>query len=466
MRWPTPSVAASLTVGIGLVSLAVFAAAGLLIQRALERDLIEADRATLRGKISVVLHFADEAARSGDRPAFLHHLDDLRIGHHGLHVWISEADGKLVYGTGTVTTVDPGRGLLSPSQVVVDYAQAELPETSPWPRGLLRIAAEVTPRTNLLERNARTLLAACAFGVAAIVAISWLAIRRSLQPVTQLSNEASAITPRSLGTRLTIPPGTAEVAGLVRSFNGLLDRLEEAYAQLQSFNANVAHELRTPLASLITGSQIALSSARSRDDLREVLSSNLEELQLLSALVSDMLFLSRADTGDRAEGLETMQLGSEADKALRYCEALMHDHGVRGERVGDAAALCNPALVRRAIVNLLTNAIRHTAAPGCVRIALDKAEGRARVSVENPGSPIAPDVQARMFDRFYRSDVLHSGHGLGLAIVAAIAHMHGGTVFVDRSGGSNRIGFTLQQPDEPKDNGLERQRSRDHLTNL
>jgi two-component system heavy metal sensor histidine kinase CusS len=289
----------------------------------------------------------------------------------------------------------------------------------------------------------------CSLGVAGSVALSWLAIRRCLRPVTQLSNEAGAMTPRSLGRRLTAPPDGAEVAGLVRSFNQLLDRLEEAYAQLQAFNANVAHELRTPLASLVTGTQVTLSSIRSRDELLDALTSNLEEVELLNALVNDMLFLSRADMGDRAEGIESVDLEHEVDKALHYCEAMLHEHAIDAQRVGHASVLCNPALVRRAIVNLLTNAIRHTAPKGVVRVVIECGAETISLCVENPGPPIDAAVRTRMFDRFYRADAARSrhqpGHGLGLAIVAAIARMHGGTVFTTHSGGKNRVGLILQR---------------------
>ena len=111
MTWRHPSIAARLTAGLGVVALVVFSTAGWLLQRALESELVEADRLKLAGKISVVLHFIDEAYRSGDRAALFHHLDDLRIGHDGLHVWLVTEAGATVYGASSTneTKIPPGR---------------------------------------------------------------------------------------------------------------------------------------------------------------------------------------------------------------------------------------------------------------------------------------------------------------------------------------------------------------------
>lgn len=451
MTWRHPSIAARLTAGLGVVALVVFSTAGWLLQRALESELVDADRMKLAGKVSVVLHFIDEANRSGDRAALFHHLDDLRIGHDGLHVWLFDEAGEAIYGAssanGTTVAPRPAPG------VRADVTETALPSASLWPAGRLRVAIESGPRDELLRSHLATLVLICALGVGSTVLLSWVAIGRCLRPVSQLSAEASDITPSSMGRRLTVPPEGAELTGLVRAFNQALDRLEDAYAQLQAFNANVAHELRTPLASLVTGTQVTLSSPRSREDLREVLMSNLEELQLLNALVNDMLFLSRADRGDRAEGLEDVALGSEADKAIRYCDGLLQEAGVAAERSGDATAVCNSPLVLRALVNLLTNAIRHSRTGDTIRVLIESNHGLVALSVLNPGIEIPAQVRAQMFDRFYRADSSRSrgqaGHGLGLAIVAAVARMHGGTVFVERIGQANRVGLTLPARDNP-----------------
>lgn len=445
LRW---SIAARLTFGLGLAALLVFVAAAAVLQHALASDLDAAYRAEVAGKTAVVLHFVEEASRSADRSALSHHLQDLRLGHRGLYIWITAADGTQVYGSGVPGT-DAGQGEVAPAVSSAAYLQeSTLPPTSPWPGGRLLVGLDKAPRDELLSAHLASIVLVCSVGLAITVLLSWVAIRHGLRIVSHLSAEARSITPERPGKRLTEPPPEVELNGLIRTFNSVLDRLERAHEQLEAFNANVAHELRTPLAAMITGAHVTLSAPRSSEDLRSALASNLEELEQLNGLVNDMLFLARADRGDRAEGLATVSLGVEADKAIHSCETLLDDARVSAERAGDASASCNPALIRRALVNLLTNAIRHTAAGSTVKVRVLATAEEARVQVENPGAVIPEDVCKHMFDRFYRADPSRSrtadgGYGLGLAIVAGIARMHGGRVFVERCGSCNAIGFTL-----------------------
>jgi two-component system heavy metal sensor histidine kinase CusS len=277
--------------------------------------------------------------------------------------------------------------------------------------------------------------------------LSAAAAWRGLAPVKRLSRQAARITPRSLTTRLSPDRVESELVGLVHAFNGVLDRLETAYRQMEAFNADAAHELRTPLATLISGTQVMLSAPRSAAELQHTLASNLEDLEQLNHLVDDMLFLARSDRGAKADRLQAADLGAQADLAVDFCEPLLEDAGLRTARTGTASVLCDPGLLRRAIVNLLTNAIKHTARGGTVRIDIEASHGRARLSLLNPGMPIAPEVAARMFDRFYRADEAREGsgesHGLGLAIVKAIARMHDGSVYVAVEPGGNRVGLEI-----------------------
>lgn len=456
MTWGGRSLTARLTRGLGMVATVVFVATGAWLQRSIGLDLEAADRRNLEGKSRVVLHFIDEAARADDQTALFHHLDDLRIGHDGLHVWLLNASGQPVYGTEPLAPLRNGGAAVSPPPSPslplsrVDLLELALPADSPWPGGQLRIGIEARHRERLLDTHLFTLVVVCVLGVVGTVVLSGFVIRRCLAVVTRLSAEAGAITPASINRRLTEPAADVELAGLVRAFNVVLDRLEAAYAQMEAFSADVAHELRTPLAALINGTQVMLAAPRPRDELRDAMASNLEELEQMNKLVSDMLFLARADRGDRADGLEGVDLGHEADKAIRYCEALLHEARVSAARRGDAALECNAALVQRAVVNLLTNAIRHTAPGGRIELVIEAAGDGARLWVQNPGAPIPGPVRERMFDRFFRADPSRTrtgqSQGLGLAIVAAIVRMHGGGVFADSVGGVNRVGFTLARP--------------------
>jgi len=294
-------------------------------------------------------------------------------------------------------------------------------------------------------RVARTLVAAGCAGTVLAALLSMMAMRWSTRRLRKLSREAHAA---GEGGRLSTAGVDAELLELVQAFNGALDQREAAQRQSEAFSADVAHELRSPLATLIGGTQLALSRERTAQELRDALASNLEELEDLKKLVNDMLFLARADRGERAQSLERADLDALADATIHYCSALFDDAGLDAVRTGTASAVCNEALIRRAMANLLSNAIRHTQGGRPVELHLQALPGKVRIWVFNAGEPIAPEVAARMFDRFFRANAARSPdhtarHGLGLAIVHAIARMHGGRVFVQAQAGGNAVGFEI-----------------------
>ncbi|MGL6291200.1 MAG: ATP-binding protein, partial [Silanimonas sp.] len=216
-----------------------------------------------------------------------------------------------------------------------------------------------------------------------------------------------------------------------------------------SFNADVAHELRTPLATLIGETELALARDRPAEDLRETLHSNLEELHRLRGIVNDMLFLSRADRGAEARREPVPGVAVLAAEVVEFHEAAIDEAGVRVDIDGDAAFDLDAALVKRALSNLLGNALRFAERGSTVRIRIALAIDDSLVlTVDNAGPPIADDEAPRLFERFYRSAAGREhglGHGLGLAIVAAIARMHRGDVEARSLSGRTRIGFTVSR---------------------
>jgi two-component system, OmpR family, heavy metal sensor histidine kinase CusS len=284
----------------------------------------------------------------------------------------------------------------------------------------------------------------------ALVALgSFWHVRRGLQPLRELATQTRAISPRGLDQRLSLADPAEELLPWIEQFNSLMERLERAVAQLEAFNADVAHELRTPLAALIGHTEVALSRERPVAELRDTMLSNLEEAQRLAALVNDMLFLSQADRGATARRGAASSLAALAAQVVEFHEAMLEEAGLTARIEGDAQAAVDEPLVKRAIANLLGNAIRFAKPGSCVvvRIAPDEAE-QLRVEVENAGAAIAPQHLTRLFDRFFRVDEARPGssqshHGLGLAIVAAIARMHAGRPLAESHDGTTRVGFTL-----------------------
>ena len=241
-----------------------------------------------------------------------------------------------------------------------------------------------------------------------------------------------------------LPP---ELKQFVNSFNSTLERVENAYSRLESFNADVAHELRSPLTNLIGQTQVALTRGRSAEHYFEVLQSNLEELERLRSIINDMLFLASADQGSKATKLTTSSLAAEVATTLDYLDFILEDAQVRVEVQGDAQVRIEVAHLRRALINLLSNAVQHTAAGEVIRVRIEVQDHQVAIAVSNPGQDIASEHLPRLFERFYRVDASRSNsganHGLGLAIVKAIALMHGGDVFVRSDRGINPFGLSL-----------------------
>lgn len=284
-------------------------------------------------------------------------------------------------------------------------------------------------------------------GILLASVLGYWAARIGLRPLASLSLEARKLTPPRLSGRLQMTPLPPELNQFVTSFNSTLERVEQAYARLESFNADVAHELRSPLTNLIGQTQVALTRGRSAEHYFEVLQSNLEELERLRSIINDMLFLASADQGSKVTELTCASLAEEVATTLDYLDFILEDAQVRVEVHGDARVPMEKAHLRRALINLLHNAVQHTEAGQTIRVDIAEQTDHVSVGVANPGTQIASEHLPKLFERFYRVDAsrANSGanHGLGLAIVKAIALMHGGSVFVHSREGINTFGINL-----------------------
>ncbi|CRI65787.1 putative Sensor kinase cusS (fragment) [Thiocapsa sp. KS1] len=244
----------------------------------------------------------------------------------------------------------------------------------------------------------------------------------------------------------------AEIKSLVVAFNAMLARLEGSFQRLSEVSADIAHELRTPISTLTLQTQVALNAARDAEEYREVLYSSLEEYERMGQMIGDMLFLARADHGLLHPTAEALDLETQVQDLFDYFDAWAEERGVSLVLTGTACARADPLMLRRALSNLLSNAIRHTGAGAQVRVQLEDDGRHAWIRVENPGPPIPPEQAARLFERFYRADTSRgrrgeaagSGTGLGLAIVKSIVEAHGGAVEASSRAGWTR--FTMALP--------------------
>jgi two-component system heavy metal sensor histidine kinase CusS len=358
---------------------------------------------------------------------------------------LKRADGSLLYADPEV----PGQALSADYCEVLDFTIAA-PQA---PGGTIHARYTVDyAQDAAMGRRWIWILSFITLAAGALVAAgSYWHVRRALQPLRELAGQTRAISPRELNRRLTLADPAEELLPWIEQFNALMERLERAVAQLEAFNADVAHELRTPLAALIGETEVALSRERSPEVLRTTLESNLEEMQRLAALVNDMLFLASADRGAVARRGEPQSLAALAREVAEFHEAAFDEAGLALRIDGDATLAVDAPLFKRAVSNLLGNAARYAERGSTVHLAIaPDAPDHVRVEVRNAGAPIDADHLPRLFDRFFRADASRccpetgeTHHGLGLAIVAAIARMHAGRTLADSTGGTTRVGFTL-----------------------
>ncbi len=271
-----------------------------------------------------------------------------------------------------------------------------------------------------------------------------------LAPVRKFNRLAASIGTKTLDRRVAVAGLPSELRDMGTEFNGMLKRIDEGYQRLEEFSGNLAHEMRTPVATLLGRTQVALSRARTTQDLREVLEGNVEELERLTTLIADMLFIARAEHGTNPMNVETVDLKEEAQRIADYLSVIADEKSVEIRVMGNAPTLSADRLqMQRAITNLVTNAVRHSRPRSVVVVESAIENGTVRLTVQNEGAAIEPDHLARVFERFFRSDGGRSrdsgGSGLGLAIVKSIAQSHGGEVGVACKAGYTTFTMTFPQ---------------------
>lgn len=298
------------------------------------------------------------------------------------------------------------------------------------------VAAYVMVQEARMMRTYRWRIAGAAAGAVLLTALlGFLLLRRGLQPLEAMSQRAAQITPDHLTTRLEQHGMPAELRRVALSFNAMLDRLEAGYAHLAQFSGDLAHEIRTPINVLMGQSQVALGQRRTPEEYEQLLESNVEELQRLSRIVENILFLAQADHATLAVECGTLALADELGKITDYFEGIADERGLRFALDAQGSCHANLIMWRRAVNNLVINAVRYGEPDSPIRIhARGDAQG-SQIIVENRSDAITPQAMARMFDRFYRGDRSRSAftesNGLGLSIVKAIMALHRGTATVE-----------------------------------
>ncbi len=327
-----------------------------------------------------------------------------------------------------------------------DWLLATLPVRSAAGPLRVEIALDVTRDDALLAEFHRALAVFFVLLIPLLVLVGRWVSMRALSPVARIAHAAQAVTPTQLSARIPeSPQWPRELVGLVRTFNDMLTRLDEAFARLSRFSADLAHELRTPLSNLSGELEVCLARPRGASEYRKALESGLEECRRLGGLVENLLFLARAERIDQVLQRELFPAEEAAGWVIAQHASGAAQRGIRIELSGAAMLNADPVLFRQALGNVLANAVRHAPDASTVRIGVLEDSVGAEIRVSDRGAGIDPQHLPHIFERFYQADPARNrgagqGSGLGLAIVRSILELHRGAATIDSKPG---IGTTV-----------------------
>ena len=282
----------------------------------------------------------------------------------------------------------------------------------------------------------------------------WFLAHRSLAPVVAMAERARRLGGDDLSGRLPVANPRDELGRLAETFNDLLGRLESSMKQQRQFMADASHEMRTPITTTRTAANVALQQPhREEDEYRHSLTVIEQQATRLSRIVDDMFTLARADAGNYPVRKYPMYLDEVVDEVVSAARIVASTKDVRIECNGASSAtfVGDEELIRRMLMNLLGNAVRHSSSGSVVSVCLQTVGSGYSIVVADQGPGIPPENQPHIFERFYRVDASRSrgnrdgGAGLGLALARWVAQLHGGTLTLTSSSDSGST-FTVVLP--------------------
>ena len=438
----------------------IMAGAGYALYHALRMQLEAQSAAEIDGKSEVVQHILADVSGHDSLMENLGRLRDISIGHPhlviGVHYdgrWLVAPPDDVLRGRERKVQNHGGE----PSTEIEAGDRTWLVRTikHSWdktPQGQVQVmvAVETTDIRSLLADHAAIATVVALLGTLASALLAWFVARRGIAPLGHLAERAEQVTAQQLGSRLNVKEAPREVHGLADSINRMLERLEQSFRTLEQFSADIAHELRTPLNNLLLQTQVTLSRPRTTEEYQDALHNNLQEIEGLQRMISEMLFLARADRGMLEVEREDIDVALEARSVAEYFEAAASERRETIAVSGEANLHGDRLLLKRALTNLLSNAVRYSPDGSNIAVRISRTETSVTVTVSNPSEPIAPEELKRLFTRFARREESRTrsreGVGLGLAIVESIMKMQGGSV--DAQWREGQIVFSLHFPVE------------------
>nr|WP_154134912.1 heavy metal sensor histidine kinase [Herbaspirillum sp. CAH-3] len=445
-----------LTALFALASTAVLVGLGLLIMSTVAKHFTDQDEQLLEKELELIRMVVNERGAGAITSTFGEALHN----HPGFFVHISSIDGRPMYSTladATQPILAAAKRVASGHSFAVNAGQhqefqaikAYLKDDKSSEQLQVIVAVDTEIHDHFMRNFQTTLILYVAGSAVIVVLLSWWAARRGLAPLRAMSDKVQAVSSHNFGERMPIETLPVEIADLAAKLNAMLERLQQDFHRITNFSTDIAHELRTPITNLLTQTDVVLTQQRTNEAYRDTLSSNAEELQRLARTISDMLFLAQTENGISLPSYEPLKLQDEITELLDFYDALAEEKGVNLQLTGDAIVRGDRLMVRRALSNLISNAMRYTPAAGSIAVSIARSEGDVLVAVENDGPEIPEEHLPHLFDRFYRADKSRTkldtdSAGLGLSITQAIMRAHQGNVTVRSSQGKTR--FTLRFP--------------------
>ncbi|KVF72531.1 histidine kinase [Burkholderia sp. FL-7-2-10-S1-D7] len=478
------SLGATLALAFGATMLAVFALVGTYVYTGLDRQVRTQDDLDI---VLAARHTRRLAGELGSLDAVRAHADRLTsqvLGNAALSMAVVDDRGNVlalhnVKRTEREDLPPAASGTASPAPPALPDAELFPPHATPVPaaeritvdriatwradggtsvRGVvagamlrdgtqirIAIARDMSDRAALLDGYRNKLKLAGGLGALCAMLLSYWLIRTALAPLREIVANTSRITVDKLDARLDAGRAPRELRALVDAQNAMLGRLQQAFGHLSQFSADLAHDLRTPLNNMRGATEVALARPRSPGEYQALLESNLEEYDRLARMIENVLFLARAEHPTFVTRQRAFDVHDELTRIAEYFEGLADEAGSTLRVEGHGRLIADVELFRRAVGNLLANALRYTPAGGVIALRVDETADTVRVVVENPGEPIDPALLPRIFDRFVRGDPARSGGvpggtaGLGLAIVRSVMELHGGTARVESDAAATRF---------------------------
>jgi len=460
MRRPT-SLALRLTLLFALLATVVFLVFGWFIGRSIDKHFIKEDVDELK----VIAHAVEQSFQSfhwlgtynqqlnvvttdlpvvTDMNVIKQRIKDILVGHHNALLHISHADGKQLYSSSGAEFLSDvvSFGANSIHAGVIEqlfekqkYRVLFYPVATNGSNSyLIKVAVSIDYHLRFLEEFHRTLWLMILSGIAIIALMGWIVVQHGHRPLRKIIDRIKKINTHVLNSRIDPKSVPSELSELTVSFNEFMQRMEEDFLRLSNFSADIAHELRTPVTNLMTQTQVALSKQRNVQEYQEILYSNMEEYERMAQMIGDMLFLAKADNRLNTFNAVNIDLAVEVCNLFDYYEAWAEECNINLKLQGHVILCADALMLRHAMSNLLSNAIRHTPENGTVTVNLTAISDKVIITVENPGEVIPAEHLPKIFDRFYRVDPSRQrsgeGAGLGLAITKSIVEIHDGTIEV------------------------------------